>query len=570
MRAAVAVVLLLSAPLLLAKERILEFHSDIRVFPDATIEVTETIVVTVEGVAIRRGIYRDFPVEYRDSFGNTVEVDVEPLSVLRNGQPETFHTVRSGRDIRTYFGHKDVFLEYGTHTYQFRYRASRMLGFFEEHDEIYWNVTGFRWVFPIEAASATVRLEFDAPQDRRIVDAYTGPFGATNQDYERNLDEGGNVHFKSSKRLGPTNGLTIVVGWPKGYVTEPGRWQKTGWLLSDNRNVLVAVIGWLLLILYYIPMWLKHGKNPDLGPVVTRYEPPENYSPASLRYIDKMRYDDTVMTAAVVNLAVKGYLTISNSDGTHRLTKTSGTGNAPLAAGEAALLGVLFEGKHSNISLSETNHSVLGRARTAHRDSLRADYKQKYFRTNGVLNIVPSVIAIGTMVIALGIGTDVTKLLIAVLAGIYLTLIFFALIMPKPTERGQKVLDQLEGFKDYLTVAEEDELNLRSPPEKTPALFEKMLPYALALGIDQKWAKRFASILAAATQSGGETYRPGWYQGDWSNADLSQTTHAMSSDLNSAISSSVSPPGSSSGSSGGSFSSGSSGGGGGGGGGGGW
>jgi uncharacterized membrane protein len=122
------------------------------------------------------------------------------------------------------------------------------------------------------------------------------------------------------------------------------------------------------------------------------------------------------------------------------------------------------------------------------------------------------------------------------------------------------------GFKDYLEVAEKDELNLRNPPEKTPQLFEAYLPFALALGVDQAWSERFAAVLAAIREPNGQDYSPSWYRGNWNSSNLSKTTKSFSSGLNSAINASVTPPGSSSGGGGG----GSSGGGGGGGGGGGW
>jgi uncharacterized membrane protein len=128
------------------------------------------------------------------------------------------------------------------------------------------------------------------------------------------------------------------------------------------------------------------------------------------------------------------------------------------------------------------------------------------------------------------------------------------------------VLDEMLGFKDFLEIAEKDELNLRNPPEKTPQLFEAFLPFALALGVDQEWSERFASVLAAIRDQDGRKYQPSWYNGRWNSSNLSKTTSKLSGSLNTAISSSVSPPGSSSGGGGG----GSSGGGGGGGGGGGW
>ncbi|MCP4299188.1 MAG: DUF2207 domain-containing protein, partial [Gammaproteobacteria bacterium] len=240
----IVAILLLSLPLAgLAKERILSFHSEIRVLTSGMIEVTETIKVQAEGRRIKRGIYRDFPTEYEDKLGNGYIVAFEPLAVLRNDRPEAFHTQPVRRGVRTYFGRANHFIEHGEHTYMFRYRASRMLGFFEEHDELYWNVTGFDWAFPIVKASATVVLEFDAPLSGITEEAYTGPFGANGRDYRSRIDSARRVFFEANSPLSPVNGLTIVVGWPKGFVVEPTRADRIGWVLKDNKNLLAAVIG---------------------------------------------------------------------------------------------------------------------------------------------------------------------------------------------------------------------------------------------------------------------------------------------------------------------------------------
>jgi hypothetical protein len=566
MKKIVASLILILPLTVFADERILSFHSEIRVMASGMIEVTETIKVRAEGNRIKRGIYRDFPTEYQDKIGNEYKVAFEPLAVLRNGAPEAFHTQAVRRGVRTYFGRANRFINQGEHTYVFRYKASRMLGFFDEHDELYWNVTGFDWAFPIDKASATVVLEFDAPLSGITKEAYTGPFGARGRDYRSRLDSARRVFFEANSPLSPVNGLTIVVGWPKGFVDEPSKADKVGWLLKDNRNLLAAVIGYLLLLAYYVPVWRKYGRDPAEGVVVTRYEPPDGFSPASLRYIRQMYYDNKVMTAAVVNLAVKGYLEIKRRGGSHWLSKVeSDELKPPLAAGEQELLTGLFKGGHK-IELDDKNHSILGKARGAHQKSLKKDYKQHYFKTNGALNIPAIVIVIGSMLIAVNIGRGPTALVIATIVLSFLTMAFFAIIMTRPTTRGRKVLDEMLGFKDFLEIAEKDELNLRNPPEKTPELFEAFLPFALALGVDQEWSERFASVLAAIRDQDGKGYQPSWYDGRWNSSNLSKTTSKLSSSLGSAISSSVSPPGSSSGGGGG----GSSGGGGGGGGGGGW
>ncbi|HJT97712.1 MAG TPA: DUF2207 domain-containing protein, partial [Rhodanobacteraceae bacterium] len=141
-----------------ADERILDFHSDITIAPDAGMDVAETIRVRAEGNQIRHGIYRDFPTDYRDDLGNRVHVAFEPATLTRDGSDEPFHTEGQDNGIRVYFGSESTLLPPGEYTYVLRYRTTRQLGFFADHDELYWNVTGNGWDFPIDAASATVAL----------------------------------------------------------------------------------------------------------------------------------------------------------------------------------------------------------------------------------------------------------------------------------------------------------------------------------------------------------------------------------------------------------------------------
>jgi Predicted membrane protein (DUF2207) C-terminal domain/Predicted membrane protein (DUF2207) N-terminal domain len=559
-----------------ADERILAFSSDIVIMQDGWIQVTETIRVRAEGQRIRHGIYRDFPTDYRDKLGNRYEVDFEPQSVLRDDRREDFHAQRIREGRRVYFGSSDRYLSPGEYTYAFRYRASRMLGFFDDHDELYWNVTGFDWAFPIDEASATVSFGFEVPAKDLTADAYTGPFGSSGQDYTARIDPSGQVHFRANSPLSAVNGLTIVVGWPKGYVEEPDRATRIMWLLGDNSNLLIALGGLGVLWLYYIPVWRRFGRDPDEGVLVTRYEPPAGFSPASLRYIRQMYYDNKTMTAAIVNLGVKGYLRIDVDEGAdgflgigktpdrYSLTRTDPGPQAPsLATGERELHDALFA-DGATIELDNENHEVLGRARSAHRKSLIADYKHRYFRTNGAMNIPAVLIVIAASAAALRAGPSLLVILTIIV--MFVTTAFFAIIMKAPTLRGRKLLDEMLGFKDYLEIAEKDEMNLRNPPQKTPQLFEMLLPFALALGVDQQWSERFASLLASIRGPDGNAWQPAWYGGSWNSANLRASTATLSGALHTAVTSSVAPPGSSSGGGGGGFS----GGGGGGGGGGGW
>lgn len=550
----------------IADERILDYHSDIRVRQDGWLEVTETIRVQAEGHRIRRGIYRDYPTRYEDRAGNDVVVEYVPRAVTRNDMPEDFHSESRWNGIRAYFGAADRFLEPGPHTYRYRYDAGRMLGFFERHDELYWNVTGLGWEFPIDRASATMTFDFGLPAESVAVEAYTGAFGARGTAWRADTAADGSVTVSTTRPLAVREGLTVVLRWPKGYVDEPGGVRRLGWLLSDNSNLLVAAAGLLGLFAWYVPVWQRYGRDPEKGVIVTRYEPPAHLSPASLRYIRQMHYDDKTMTAAVVNLAVKGYLRIRKDGDEHVLERLDDSAaRPPLAAGERELLQAIFS-TGPVIELENSNHEILGKARSRHRSSLKRDYANRYFRTNGAMNLPGLLIAIAAGLVAVNVANGPTPVVLGIIVAMLAVIVVFAILMKQPTGIGRKVLDELEGFREYLEIAEKDEMNLRNPPEKTPALFERYLPFALALGVEQEWAERFARIFGNLRGPDGTPYHPAWYRGSWSGFDTASATAALASDLGGAISSSVSAPGSSSGGGGSGFS----GGGGGGGGGGGW
>ena len=559
--------LLLLPALSFGDERILSYHSDILVKQDGWIEVTETIRVRAEGVQIRRGIYRDYPTRYEDRFGNDLQVLYEPRTVLRNNSSEEFRAEKRSNSVRTYFGRSDVMLNHGEHTYTYRYDAGRMLGFFDDFDELYWNVTGHEWNFPIDHASATVSFAFAVPPDSYGIDAYTGGFQENGKAFTYATDVRDSVTFQTTTPLGIGKGITIAVSWPKGLVDEPGDMQKLMWLLADNLNLLIALAGLVAIISYYIPVWRSFGRDPEPGVVFTRYEPPGGFSPASLRYIEQMGYDDATMTAAVVSLAVKGYLRINkDDDDEHTLQRQDPGENSPqLATGERELQDALFaDGEY--VILDDKYHELLGSARSAHKKSLRRDYKSRYFRTNGALNLPPVLIMIVSSLVALRVAAGPTFFVFGTIALELVSIIVFAIIMKRPTPVGRRLLDEMSGFREYLEVAEKDEMNLRNPPDRTPQLFEQFLPFALAMGVEQQWAERFAEIFANLSGPNQASYHPSWYNGSWNTLNLSSTTASLSSSLGTAISSSVTAPGSSSGSGGGGFS----GGGGGGGGGGGW
>ena len=381
-----------------AEERILSFHSDIVVGADAAMEVTETLRVRGEQDRINHGIYRDFPTDYRDTHGNRVQVGFEPQSLTRDGQAEPFHTEGLSNGTRVYFGSKDVTLEPGEYTYVLRYRTTRQLGFFDDHDELYWNVTGNGWDFAIYDAGARVTLPGAvAPADLALA-AYTGPQGSKGQDFTARADGPSRAVFETTRALAPREGLTIVVGFPKGIVAAPDAAQRSRWFLEDNAAVLVGGLGLVLLWIYYLVQWLRVGRDPPPGVIIPQYEAPEALSPGTLRYIERMGYDDRCLAADVVQLAVNGHLEIREAGKTWTLQRQS-SGRGELDGVERTLSGGLFGGGET-LALKQENHRRIAGAIERYRKELAKSTAGRYFNVNARYGVIGTLIAL--LALALG------------------------------------------------------------------------------------------------------------------------------------------------------------------------
>ncbi len=616
-----------------AAEEIITFDSHILIHNDSSMTVTEKITVNVENKKINRGIYRDFPTKYKGKLGNKIKVGFEVIEVLRNGTSEPFHTKKHGNGIRIYIGDKNRYINTGEHTYTIKYKTNQQLGYFEKHDELYWNVTGNGWDFPIHKASARIRLPDSIQSNEVKLEAYTGNQGGKGQSYNTDIGYSGNYLFETNRSLSKNEGLTIVVSWPTGHIKQPDMTQKLRWWWQANSNDNpISFFGFFGLVLFYLINWWKSGRDPKAGIIIPHYQPPQGFPPGGIRYIKEMGHDKKAFTAAILSLAVKGYLKIEQIGKSYKLKKTKNS-DLRLPPGELAIHNSLFGKAGHYLELKKSNHQKISDVIKAHKEALDLEYKQSYFIHNRKIlyfGIVVSIIVAATVIFGLNNGEDkgaalflmfwlsiwtpITAYLIygfintlkskftfgkvvglpiaglfagawsiaelgaiaglcavvgivngLILISIFLANTLFYFLLKKPTLKGRKLLDKVAGFKQYLQVAEQEELNLKHPPRKTPKLFEAYLPYALALGVENDWAEKFTDVFNV--QSGQQDYQPTWYSGsNWNHNKISSFTESVGSSLNSAISSSSTAPGSSSGGGGG----GSSGGGGGGGGGGGW
>ena len=433
-------------------------------------------------------------------------------------------------------------------------------------------------------------------------------------------------------------GLTVAVGFSKGAVAPPTDAERTANFLRDNAATGAALLGFAVLAAFYFIAWWKFGRDPARGVIVPLFAPPKNFSAAAVRFVDRMGYDRKAFAAALIAMAVKGYLTISEDGGSYTLRRTGKSdGESGLASTESAIARELFNIRNS-IELKNSNHVIVSRAITALRDALTREDEGVYFVSNqgwwfgGLAILVLTGIAAaalsddpqtagfvlfwlggwtwGTsflliqvfnnwMGVFAGPGSRILNFFGAVfstlfalpfLAGLVFGIFFLGLAIPlatsiaimlqgvlaavfhrllkAPTLAGAKIRDQLDGFKMFLMTAEKDRLEFLHPPQVTPEVFEKFLPFAIALDAENAWSRKFEAEAAAAGVGAEQRgYTPGWYSGpSYSRLGTTGFASAIGSSVAGATAAAATAPGSRSGSGGG----GSSGGGGGGGGGGGW
>lgn len=621
-------------------EQIIDFHSDITLNPDASLQVTETIAVFAQDNQIHHGIYREFPTRYADALNNKYVVGFQMLSATRDSVDEPFRVENVSNGKRIYLGSPTAMVPRGRHVYKLTYLATREVGFFRDHDELFWNVTGNGWIFDIDHASATVHLPIAIPADQVNWSGFTGFQGSHQEDLVASA-ENASFEFTANHRLAPRQGLSILLAWPKGFIAEPTFADKVRFFFSDNRDALLLAVGFLMILVYYLIAWSGVGRDPARGVIMALYEPPQNLSPAAMRYLQRMGFDTKTFAAAILDMAVRGYLTIKQQAGSYTLYLT-GKDASILTADEKQVAEYLFPGR-DQIWLHNENHQIIQGALKALKKWLAAAEQKTYFVTHSRYLIAPVVFsalvavvylaALGRPQIVMGAflafwlsiwtlgvagvlrkvastwravfrarnstteeAADIGKGLVALLAaiplllgellGVFLLLkltslalvlfviasgalhLLFVYLLKAPTFAGRRLMDQVEGFKMFLGAVDGHRLNRAVPPQQTPEIFEKFLPFAVALDVEQDWAEKFSGVLAGAgatPTSAGPVYAPSFCSGSsWSGFSGTGFASAFSSSLTSAISSSSAPPGSSGGGGGGS------GGGGGGGGGGGW
>jgi uncharacterized membrane protein len=546
----------------LPQEAIVSYDADITVNIDNSINVTEKITYNT-GPQEHHGIYRDI---YLYS-SQKKKMQINNITVIdENGSPYDFQISRSDKNIRIKIGDPDWTFK-GQKTYIINYQATRAIAQLNDIDEIYWNVTGNNWAMPIYQAQASIIL----PSGVKIVRSacYYGPLGSTDQCHIINSTTD-RYTFTAPTKLQPGSGLTIAIGFPKGIVTPYTLSDKITNFITIYWPWLVAILLPLLTLILSLLYWYRKGRDArGTGIIVPQYDILDELSPLEVGGIMNEKITVNNISAEIIYLATKGYLKIEQLGTDYELTKLKDFSDLPNDF-DQLLVKSLFTSEKQTVKLSDLENVFYQDTGAIITSALNILVNKGYYKNLGKMKNNSCSVAIllffslwlAGVLEGLFLGSILKWNPTPLVGGLFLSTIIYGLIFhfsPAKTEKGVVAKEHILGLKDYLQIAEKDRLQFHNAPDKKPAIFEKLLPYALVLGVANIWAKEFEGIY---------TTPPSWYAGSdgiaFSAITFSNSLGAFSSFASQSMSSA---PSSSSGGSGGG---GSSGGGGGGGGGGSW
>jgi hypothetical protein len=515
---AVCLFLLLCLPLSAKELRIAKFYSDIVILPNGNVDVTENITMQFIG-SPWHGIYRSIPVEYAGPHGLNYSLFLDIKSVTDgNGRKLKYESSRERqyRKLKIYVPDADD----STQTIVIEYVASDALRFFDDHDELYWNVTGDESSIPTASAGAHIVLPDGTTNIR--ANAFTGAYRSAARDATA-VVVGTGVDAVTSAPLAMHEGLTVAVAFDKGFVREPTAFSRLLQDLRSNWPLFLPIAAFFLMFW----MWWTRGRDPRLRPIAAQYEPPDQLSPGEVGTLIDNSVDMRDITASIVDLAVRGFLVIEEQKKDHLLglahskeylfhLKRARAEWSALKDHEQQLLDGLFTAGNAGdtVSLAELHNrfyqnipgiknqifaSLVGKGYYPRRpDSVRSNYI--------MFGVVAGFILIGGgNWVARQMGMAPTPFVIAgVLSGAIIC--GFGWFMPARTQSGARALESILGFEDFLNHVESDRFNRMI---KTPEMFEKFLPFAMALGVEKNWSNAFQGIC---------TQPPQWYQGAYGPA----------------------------------------------------
>lgn len=499
----------------LSTEKIEQFYSSAVVKEDSSVEVTETIVVRADGDKIRRGIFRTLP--YKGVS------DYEIVSVSRDGKAEPYSVRKSSSSKTVYIGDNGRSLPPGRYVYELSYIVKGVVRFQKNFDEFYWNVTGNDWQFPIQFASFRLSLPQGAEVVPGGVSLYTGAAGEKGR-HARQVRQ---LFFETTLPLSLGEGFTVSVAWNKGVIKELSFFDK------HRREILWGILAWGLVAAYYIYIGRRVGKEPK-SRVLRRFEPPEGLSPAQVHYFCCRTWFNSTLSVVFMSLVQKGFVrVVKTKNGHFQLGRTAAETSGSLSPEECACLNALFE-KRQKVPVSNSESAVFQAAGSAVGSALKKWSGERFFVRGVLLRHLPSffvllvlfwILANSPVVffVAIVFGIFACALLNCIFKSSLSALIGFGGVMlwllgalktvlilgtlvlgewlgrrlAVHTPLGRQKMDEIEGFKEYLEVAETNRV-FASNPTDSARIYCNYLPYAVALGVQNKWWNAFESALGEA------------------------------------------------------------------------
>lgn len=541
--------------------------------PQGELNIIETI--NVRYTDYNHGILRAIPKEYKR---HALQLKVNSIK-SSTGAPTQYTTYTSNGNTVLKIGSPSRTIT-GDQQYTINYTVRNVISFYPDHDELYWDVNGDQWAQPFDSVSVKLGLPEGLEQAEKPA-CYTGSYGSNARNCTISTI-GQSITASTTKPLIAGEGMTYVAVFEKGYF-QPSHWYET---VGEHSQVLGGIfIPVMILGMMAWTRWYRYGRDPKgSGVIVPQYDAPDNLSPLSVGSLMDFAIHKRDITATIIDLAVRGYIKINETKKVKKLAKDKleyslilqNTDLTGLDEYEKDLMNKLFTTLTlgEELELSKSANKLYSLVSSLNGKVKKRLIEDGYFsagktRRNGFKHILVN-LAVAIVLTIIGLSLFGAWIFLGIGIGLAISGIFLAFSDAR-TARGVAAKEHIEGLKLYLNVAEKDRLDkLQGPnakyidpgpePKRTVKLFEKLLPYAIVLGVEAGWAKQFESLY---------TSPPDWYSGGhWTTFNSVYLVNSLNSGVNSAVSTAFSAPSSSgsSGSGGGGFS----GGGGGGGGGGGW
>ncbi|MCA9354258.1 MAG: DUF2207 domain-containing protein [Candidatus Kaiserbacteria bacterium] len=551
-------------------EVITRFDAHIHLQDDGVMEVTETIAYDF-GAESRHGIYRDLlgahPQEashwYKERY-----VEIEPLSVTRNGLPEPYDVSERGDDVHIRIGDAGTYVN-GEQIYSITYKVRGALASYKEGLELYWNVTGFDWQVPMELVTVSIEAQ---GQVLLLVDqaCYAGPPGEPSPCDSKQTN--GRMAYFTEKNLPAGHNLTVAQKITVPTIPPP---------LERYNSLLLGfglVVVWFGGLITWLYRWRTKYRIEQA--IVPQYEPFEDFKPMFTGVLFDNRLDSRDITAGIIYLAQQGFIKITQT--TEKVlwlfetTDYEITLLRPESETETEfqkqILSLLFRyagAVGTKVKLSEVSRdtskqrvnyqTIQKMIKAVVKDLVDLGFLEQRINRVYLTGIPIFIFLVIYIQFEYGIHLELLHSgIVAFFVVAFLSL--FALLLvggERRTQKGYAALDHLSGFKDFLSTTESERYKFHNAPSKSPEQFMEYLPYAIAFGVEKEWAEVFKDV---------QINDPSWYSSNVSGSHFS--AGAFATDMGSfasAFSGSTRSGGSSgSGSSGGGFSGGGGGGGGGG------